>query len=191
MPSQQAVTCTRLASQSFALGSVNAVVVRPASAGHGDQCVIASSAGLLLYAPPSLIQLLPDPMTAVAYSPSSQLIASGNSLKLTLINQSNLVVRWDWVTNLDTQVGGVYDGPITSLAFDVSGNLYVGTTVCLNVLFTNGTVTRIDGVGGLPYNMTTSVSVESGTQVVWVGTVQGACRWDIKTNTWRYFYGPR
>ena len=81
-----------------------------------------------------------------------------------------LVLAWgfnvfgDWATDISTGSGGVYDGPITSLAFDNLGWLFVGTTACVNILFPNATVNHLSRFQGLPYNETTSVAIEYNTR---------------------------
>ena len=66
---------------------------------------------------------------------------------------------------INAVAGGVYDAPITSLAFDRLGWLFVGTMSCVDILFPNSTVNHLTRFQGLPYNETTSVSIEYNTRL--------------------------
>lgn len=77
------------------------------------------------------------------------------------------------------------------MSFDSSGTLWVATQLGLNVRSLNGTVRRITGFDGLPYNESTAIHANSELDLLWVGSVKGASRWDQSRNEWRYFYGNR
>jgi hypothetical protein len=86
---------------------------------------------------------------ASAYSGSLGVVALGNSSALTLLDAATGgVVGWDWVTDVDAGWGAPIDSPVTALAFGPDGTLYIGNTVCLNIRYTNGTYSRIDGPAG-------------------------------------------
>ena len=169
-------------------GAVTDMTVVP---GSSLTAYIASPAGGYMYEFGSGLQLLQaEPPTAVAYYPAGSMLAFGGSLNVYLY-VNNTMVRRDWVTNVTTGTGGVYDGPVTSMAFDKYGWLFVGTTAAVNILFPNQTVNHLSRFQGLPYNETTSVSIEYNTQYLWVGTTKGAARWNRTDGSWRYFYLQR
>ncbi len=53
---------------------------------------------------------------------------------------------------------------MTSLAYDTFGWLFVGTVADVNILFPNNTVNHLSRFQGLPFNVTTSVSIEANTR---------------------------
>jgi hypothetical protein len=86
---------------------------------------------------------------ASSYSVTLDLVALGNTSALTLLDASSgAVVAWDWVTEVAQGWGAPIDGPVTALAYSPDGTLYIGNDVCLNIRFTNGTYSRIDGPAG-------------------------------------------
>ena len=170
------------------LGAVTDMAVVP---GSSLTAYIASPAGGFMYEFGAGLQLLQaEPPTAVAYYAAGSTVAFGGSLNVYLY-VNNTMVRRDWVTNVTTGTGGVYDGPVTSMAFDAYGWLFVGTTAAVNILFPNQTVNHLSRFQGLPYNETTSVAIEHSTQFLWVGTAMGAARWNRTDGSWRYFYLQR
>lgn len=117
---------------------------------------------------------VPTPMTAVAVVASegaaagsttaaagsgSNMVAAGNSVRVWLLTLAGDVVRWDWVTDVVSGAGGVYDNAVRSMAFDAeTADLYVGNDIALNVRSGGGGgVSRIDGTHGLPYANITSI----------------------------------
>lgn len=50
---------------------------------------------------------------------------------------------------------------------------------------------RVGYLQGLPYNETTDVSIEAGSNALWIGTARGAARWDRQQGTWNYYYLQR
>lgn len=160
------------------------------------------------------LQVLPDNMWAVAHSPATNILAAGNSEKLWLFDTASISMssdaaagaavapfRWEWVTQISTASGGAIDDVITGLAFDSAGVLYIANPTCLNIRAVNGSISRLAGLEGLPYNHLTAVAVGNGDATlekhVWLSSTMGAMRWDtaapgtITQPSWRYFYGPR
>lgn len=72
-----------------------------------------------------------------------------------------------------------------------SSTLYVGTDNCMNIRTADGVIMRYDGSNGLPMNRATAATVTSDGAFLWVGTQAGALRWDLRADTWRFFFGPR
>lgn len=200
------VTCSVTGSVAAAFGNVSDVVV------VGEQVVVAAKGGLFYVEATgsgTATRLLTDDsmstdMGAVAYHESSSLLAAGNAAKLWLFDTSKpgalTLFRWEWVTQISTGAGGVVDDNITALAFDSAGVLYIGNPTCLNVRFTNASVTRIAGLEGLPYGNISSISVgfdAAGRTIVWIGTSMGLIRYDpsgdrdVLGDAFQYFYGPR
>lgn len=188
--SNTSVSCAVISGESAAFGVVNDLI---AVSGSGSSIVIyvASMSGGYMYLPgKSLLLLQAEAPTAVAYYAPKALLAFGSNESL-MLYVNNTLTRRDWATDIVTGSGGVYDAPITSLVFDVYGWLFVGTQSCVDILFPNNTVNHLSRFQGLPFNQTTSVSIEYNTQNLWVGTTQGAARWERTTSTWRYFYLQR
>ncbi len=157
-----AVVCTTLFSIAADLQLVTDVAVVPES--NGVAYIACSTGGYLFEAPNKAIHLLQTEVpTAVAYFAPRQLAAFGGNESVTTYIK-NVLVRRDWVTDVVNGYGGVYDGPVTSLAFDELGWLFVGNVADVNILFPNSTVNHLSRFQGLPYNVTTSVSVERNTR---------------------------
>ena len=120
-------------------------------------------------------------------------------------------VWWfEWVSLREEEIKGVVDGPVKSLTFTPSGELFIGTNVSLNILHINYTFTRIGPLQSLPYHPVSSLyysptgveyptptekpssDLVSSPGVVWVGTGKGYAVFDIKSSQFTsYHYGPR
>jgi len=138
------------------------------------------------------------PHGADAAAAGGGLLALGNATKLALYSPRGQLLRWEWVSNVTSGDGGVYDGPVTALAFDGGGSLFVGTACCVNVRAPGGAVARLARPQGLPYGNVTALAVAgaAGAARVWVGTARGAVLYSPSPagalrQTFRYFYGPR
>lgn len=68
-----------------------------------------------------------------------------------------------------------------------NGTLYIGNPTALNILYPDGTVARIDGMGGLPWGNITSIAVAQGPQeatpgadsrLIILGTTMGVAIYD-------------
>eukprot|EP00043_Microstomoeca_roanoka_P019783 m.229726 g.229726 ORF g.229726 m.229726 type:complete len:770 (-) comp17056_c4_seq1:240-2549(-) len=137
-------------------------------------------------------------VTAVACLPGSSTVFSGGAATVQQF-QNYAMVHWEWVTDLTTASGGVYDGPVSSMALDTNGTLYVATPVAINMRTSDGVVSRFDYQQGLPMNQTQIVVVESNTQALWAASPAAVMRLDQAENTpgeimpgmWRYLHGPR
>ena len=157
------VTCSTVNSAAGAFGNVTDMAV-VSNGGLSVAGYLATVAGGFMYQPgKALVLLQAEPPTAVAYFAAKSLLAFGSNESL-MLYVNNTLTRRDWATDIVTGSGGVYDGPITSLAFDTYGWLFVGTTACVNILFPNNTVNHLSRFQGLPYNVTTSVSIEYNTR---------------------------
>ena len=154
------VSCSVVSSAAGAFGAVADLAV----ADTGVLSVYAATAaGGFVSSKGSLLLLQAEPPVAVAYYAPKALLAFGSNESL-MLYVNNTLLRRDWATDISTGSGGVYDGPITSLAFDNLGWLFVGTTACVNILFPNATVNHLSRFQGLPFNETTSVAVEYSTR---------------------------
>jgi hypothetical protein len=151
-------------SQGGSLGTINDVTVAESTGNNVVAYVATTTGGYMFVSGKSLVLMQAEAPSSVAYFAPKGLLAFGSNTSLTTyIN--NTLARRDWATNLVTASGGVYDGPITSLAFDTYGWLFVGTTAAVNILFPNSTVNHLSRFQGLPYNVTTSVSIEYNTRM--------------------------
>jgi hypothetical protein len=143
------------------------------------------------------------PIFAVAVnSPANTMAVAGNGEKLWFVDyKTNVVDRFEWVTDVQQKWGGVIDDRVTSLAFSPdNGDLFVGNPTKLDILYSsNGSVTSWGGDEGLPYNNITTLAfsrVESNgqgtiTQLL-IGTTMGLIiRQEGNDPLWRYLYGPR
>jgi hypothetical protein len=102
------------------------------------------------------------------------------------------LLRFDWSSNSAQGMGGVYDETVRTMAFaSGSGKLFLGTDSFMNIQEPDGAVLRYAGLDGLPHNLTTSMALSADQTLLWVGTQMGAARWNMTSNTWRYFYGNR
>lgn len=72
--------------------------------------------------------------------------------------------------------------------FSGNGTLYIGNPTALNIMYPDGTVARIDGMGGLPWGNITSIAVTQGpageatpggdSRLVVIGTTMGVAIYD-------------
>ena len=145
-------------------GVVNDAIVASASGTSLVAYVAAMTGGFRFVTGSTPMLMQSEPPTSVAFFAPKSLVAFGSNSSLTTYINTTLIRR-DWATNLETASGGVYDAPITSLAFDSYGWLFIGTQACVDILFPNSTVNHLSRFQGLPYNVTTSVSIEYGTRL--------------------------
>ena len=92
------------------------------------------------------------------------------------------------------RVPGIIDRLPNGAAFDVQRQaVHFGNDVCVNVLFANDTLYRVEGkTGKLPMNLIQTVASThdaSGTRV-WFGSKKGVVLLQPDF-TWKYMYGPR
>lgn len=205
-----ATSCETVSSSSYDLGAINDVVgLETAGAGV---FAIAAANGLYRFAGGSFTALAtpkPGPVLSLSFHapPSDGAGKAGGSVGTLATGSEDVVAlynvpvsdgpaapqlsRWEWVTRLSDEAGGVYDGPAQRMAFGADGSLYVATPVCVNVRHTNGSVSRLGWREGYPMNSTTSVDVEHETGNILVGSPYGAALWESARGAWRYFYGAR
>jgi hypothetical protein len=115
---------------------------------------------------------------------------------------------FEWVSQWGDGLGGVVDGPVTSMTFVPSGELYLGTNISLSRLNSDYTFDRFGPEQGLPYNQITSLAFlpystlypdpfgrnlsnkTSGSVVM--TTEEGMTTFDITTSSFMsYFHGYR
>ena len=109
--------------------------------------------------------------------------------------------KWwqEWVSRWGAGVGGVVDGPVSAMTFDLYGRLWIGNNISLSLLNLDYTFDRIGPRQGLPYGNITSILFVPGdetdggilTDRLWLGTTKGAAVMDIVSWTFSYYYGPR
>lgn len=192
-------SCKAGPTYSFPVGAVNDLAVSTPSVPAFDLW-IASANGLVLFdstnaAAPFSLLVSNASFAAVAYSAVRDEVAVGNGDRVWYVQASTAVVqRFDWVTVVADGAGGVYDDAVTALAYDEgTGALYVGNPTALNVRYQNGTVDRVNGIQGLPYNNITALAVQrvpndpatyglsAGSTWLWVGTLMGVAVADISS----------
>ena len=122
--------------------------------------------------------------------------------------------RFEWVSRWEDGLGGVVDGPVTSMTFTPDGSLFVANNVSLSRLNTNYTFERIGPEQGLPYDHINTLfylhytpSYPSPIQksddddddddepiggCLFIGTDMGYTIYDITARQFRgYYFGPR
>ena len=115
---------------------------------------------------------------------------------------------FEWTSRWEEGLGGVVDGPVTSLTFVPSGELFLGNNVSLSRLNNDYSIDRLGPSEGLPYNKITSLSFlpystlypnpfgenlsKKARGSVVVTTEKGMTIFDITSSTFvSYFHGLR
>ncbi len=121
---------------------------------------IAAENGLFVQAGGTIQQVTTKRQFAVAVSPDDASVFSGNDQHMYHWDAASVsLIRQDWVTIVATGAGGVYADTIRDMVFAPDGTLFVATRSALNVRWVNGTVSRVDGLGGLPMTNLTSIAL--------------------------------
>ncbi len=181
----------------------------------------AAAAGPAPSSPGQVVALaLSSAVPGRAWGMPAVVLAAGGRDKLWFLDpDTGRVLRWEWCTDTATEQGGVVDDRVTALRFapwaDDPGALVVGNPTALNVVFSNGTLVRLDGDDGVPYGNVTSIwsdaaapssaaaaaasasaasaSAASASRL-WLGTTRGVVLFDpspAAVARWRYLHGPR
>lgn len=120
-------------------------------------------------------------------------------------------VWFEWISRWEGGLGGVVDGPPSSLTFVPSGDLYIGNNISLSRLFVNYTFQRLGPREGLPYRNILTLhylplvilnppllrplilpGVKSCGGTLLVGTGKGYSLFDVGSSRFvGYHYGPR
>ncbi|EDQ88047.1 uncharacterized protein MONBRDRAFT_33081 [Monosiga brevicollis MX1] len=183
--------CAQAHAESGIIGTVNKALQLQ----DGSGWLLASSTGLWYFknvsGTSSLSQLGVDPADAVAEC--GEWLFYGNDERVVQLDRAGKVRRWEWVTQLTLEEGGVYGGPVRDMSCDKDGILFVANEISLNERALNGMVNRYDFQQGMPLNNATLTTVEPGTGAVWIGTPQGLLRYSRGQDDpdWRYFHGDR
>eukprot|EP00050_Salpingoeca_kvevrii_P011097 m.12660 g.12660 ORF g.12660 m.12660 type:complete len:765 (-) comp3253_c0_seq1:54-2348(-) len=164
-------------------------IVEDCAAGAASEVLVAAVNGLFAVTPSGARNFINRPMNRVAYDSSSGHIFAGTNDDVSMLSSEGSLLRWEWVTKIETAQGGVYDGPVDAMVMD-KDVLLVGNVLGVNARFPNGSVSRIDWSDGLPYNTTTALAVDERGDL-WVGFAKGAARRDHATGDWQYFFGLR
>lgn len=124
--------------------------------------------------------------------------------------------RFEWISRWEDGLGGVVDGPVTSMTFTPDGSLFIANNVSLSRLNSNYTFERIGPEQGLPYDHINALfyldytpSYPPATQksssydnddddssenrgCVFIGTDMGYTIYDVGSRQFRgYYFGPR
>ena len=120
--------------------------------------------------------------------------------------------RFEWVSRWEDGLGGVVDGPVTSMTFTSDGSLFIANNVSISRLNSNYTFERIGPEQGLPYNHINALFYLKYTPLyppptqkssdddeedqdggcVFIGTDMGYTIYDVATRQFRgYYFGPR
>jgi len=134
-----------------------------------------------------------------SYNPSSGwyvVSSTGTKLWITPLDGSGAPPQSDDLTSSRFfRVPGIIDASPSALAYSSDGSLFIGNSICLNVMHANMTFDRVSGLyGGLPMPNITSISALPNSDVVWFGTKFGSIRLEPSASEdlrWKYFYGPR
>ena len=115
---------------------------------------------------------------------------------------------FEWASRWWDGLGGVVDGPVTSLSFAPNGDLFLANNVSLSVLSVNYTFYRLGPLQGLPVGNITALSFVpfkvnypdpfgravdySDTGSIVMATTQGIAIYDLDSAKFiNYFYGRR
>lgn len=120
--------------------------------------------------------------------------------------------RFEWVSRWEDGLGGVVDGPVTSMTFTSDGSLFIANNVSISRLNSNYTFERIGPEQRLPYNHINALFYLKYTPLyppptqkssdddeedqdggcVFIGTDMGYTIYDVATRQFRgYYFGPR
>lgn len=151
------------------------------------------------------------PSLALSHHPPTKadlfgLLAVGDGWKLHFFDGK----QWwfEWASLWRDGLGGVVDGPVTSLAFVPTGELFIGNNVSLSRLNVNYTFDRLGPLQGLPTGNITSLTFLSATThypdpflgkrqgdelgTIVMATEQGLIIFDVASSEFvAYFYGRR
>lgn len=207
------------------IGSLNTAYAYPSATRPGWWTLwLGGTAGVSVYdvqVGQTAVELWSAPVAVNAVSASAALsmVAAGNNTAMMLYDMLSLsLVRWEWVSDVVSGAGGVYDDVTTALAFD-HDILYAGNPTCLNVRYPNASVYRFSDLEGLPSTNITALAVDvssaplrpAGSRRLWIGTLQGVVLFDPtapmrpaqptllpngqlsvpSAQRWRYFRGSR
>jgi len=134
------------------------------------------------------------------------LLAVASEYKLYFFDGSQW--RFEWVSRWEDGLGGVVDGPVSSMTFTPDGSLFIANNVSLSRLNINYTFERIGPEQGLPYNHINELFYFGYTPIyphatqksvddhlggcLFIGTDMGYSIYDVKSRVFRgYHYGPR
>ena len=201
-------------------GEVSDAACIPASTSGCQSIWVAASTGLweVDLSTGSVRRVTAAPQTAVAAAADgSQVFSGGQRFVSHWTPTPPKLVRREWVTNVTSGEGGVYDGVVTAMTMAPDGTLFVATPQALNVRYANRTVVRVAGLQGLVVGNLTSVAVGTaqevdqrsaalaggGGQSTWqlvLGSTQGSATVQLggapssnpgTWTNWRFFNGPR
>ncbi|KAA0166679.1 hypothetical protein FNF28_03053 [Cafeteria roenbergensis] len=114
-----------------------------------------------------------------------RVVAGGPWRMWVLDGETAEVNVWEWASNNTGGQGGSVSDAVTALAADwATGTVYVGTLSTVDVLFANDTLGRIDGYGGLPFPLVTSLEQAAL-------AAQTALPLPLPAWSWRYMYLER
>ena len=159
--SSDALLCIIHAAVEARVGQVSGAAADP----DNDAVWVCSALGLFRWQPQQGLQQLLDHtpnVTVVAISAVRKRVAVASKRRLYQYDlNTTKLLRWDWITDVVAGQGGVIDDTITSLSYAPDGVLWIGTASCLNVLYNDGTVSRIAGKDGLPMSNHTTIDAST------------------------------
>ena len=111
------------------MGAITGVAVRTWGV-DTSSCYVATTIGLFYYngSKGTFTNIWKTAVLSVAYSPLIDLAAAGDANFVALFTE-DILDSMEWVTDLMTASGGVYDGPALAVAFDDEGSLYLANEV--------------------------------------------------------------
>ena len=135
---------------------------------HGTACVgadcsavwVACDNGLFVQSGSTVKRITAQRQFAIAVDSASGMAFSANSQHVFQWSSNPVqLLRKEWVTVISTGAGGVYADEIWGMVMAPDGTLFAATRTAVNVRWVNGTVSRVDGLGGLPMTNLTSVAL--------------------------------
>lgn len=127
-----------------------------------------------------------DPITAIQKNGNKVFIGSKNGLYIFDENSKKISKHNSYGVN------GPLSTEVTDIVLDSKGNLWIGTSLGLSVLNTNGAWSNYRGSEGLPVEEISALAIDKQDNI-WIGTSQGAILFKPykKGRQWFYRAGKR
>ena len=169
--------CSTIYNKSSTIGHVNDIAIKD------NEAWIATESGLWLFRENLILDriLSNGEILAIDIDDRGVVYAASKEKFYIVSSKERRVIRWEWVSNVQTGQGGVINDVITSIRFVSSKNrtVYIGTRLGLTVLNLNDSTFSNLNRGVLPVSSNlTSLTYDSMFDRLWIGTTKGLIVWD-------------